>query len=41
MELGVLLHRASIAYSDPHYKELLKQLPPADVAAHRMQILWP
>jgi len=41
MELGVLLRRASKALGNPRYEEFLRQLPAQDVAAHRMQILWP
>jgi hypothetical protein len=40
MDIAVLLHRASLAYKDSRYEEMLAKLPAEEVQANRMQILW-
>jgi alginate lyase len=41
MDIVVLLRRAALAYKDPHYETVFAKLPPEEVQANRMQILWP
>jgi glycerophosphoryl diester phosphodiesterase len=39
--LGQLLRRAAIAYDHPPYEALIKKLPDTDLAADRMQLIYP
>ena len=36
-----LLRRGAIAYDDNRYEDLIKKIPPRDIAAARTQLLWP
>ncbi len=36
-----LLRKASIAYNDPHYEELIDKLPKDEVATHWIQLFYP
>ncbi len=36
-----LLRRGAIAYNDNRYEDLIKKIPPKDIAAARTQLLWP
>ncbi len=41
LELAPLLRQGARAYGEKQYEELLQKLPASDVAAHRMQLLYP
>jgi hypothetical protein len=41
VDIAVLLRRAALAYQAPRYEAMLAKLPPEELQANRMQILWP